>query len=377
MSNVETLVQPSELLQWQPIHGAQVIRDAGGGLLFSDGAKSDYHLMRVTGPQFKAANLRLRITATPAPTCNTELYINHWGGMDVLRVGPDGRVLDPGLTSSLSVQREPDSGRLHVEATFFNSHPTLSIGTTRGPYGRYEGSGTPQYLIDAVEVTRLPDVPLDRRIRLIDVGAAGGLHREWRRVGGAIVPICFEPNPASAALLGFDVPGFEGGKILMTGLLDRDGPQTLNVTRHGGCSSVLEPDPAVLGRYAVAPIFDVMKRIEVNCRRYDSMHASGEVPVPDLVKIDVQGAEYEVLSGFGSLLDQVLAVELESHLYPIYRGQKLLGDVTKLLDAHGLGLRKMEPQYSFDGELLEFNLFSPAGSIRCLHQKTSRGRSWR
>jgi hypothetical protein len=35
------------------------------------------------------------------------------------------------------------------------------------------------------------------------------------------------------------------------------------------------------------------------------------------------------------LLSQVLAVELESHIYPIYKDQKLLGDVTRFLDGFG------------------------------------------
>jgi FkbM family methyltransferase len=48
----------------------------------------------------------------------------------------------------------------------------------------------------------------------------------------------------------------------------------------------------------------------VRSLRYDQLHAKGVVPVPHVVKIDFQGCEYEVLEGFGELLDQVLGIEL-------------------------------------------------------------------
>ena len=63
-------------------------------------------------------------------------------------------------------------------------------------------------------------------------------------------------------------------------------------------------------------------------------------PAPDAIKIDVQGFEFQVLQGFGSLLQHCLGIELEAHFYPIYRGQKLLHDIVSMLSDYGLVLRK-------------------------------------
>lgn len=71
----------------------------------------------------------------------------------------------------------------------------------------------------------------------------------------------------------------------------------------------------------------------------------------------MQGGEYQVLEGFGDLLHSVLAVELETHLYPIYKNQKLLGDLVSFLDQFNLSLRTLREQPNFDGEAVEFNAY--------------------
>lgn len=50
------------------------------------------------------------------------------------------------------------------------------------------------------------------------------------------------------------------------------------------------------------------------------------------MRIRGAGAEYDVLRGCGEIPDRVLAVEVQVHLYPLYRKQKLFGDVVDLLD---------------------------------------------
>jgi FkbM family methyltransferase len=353
----QNILPARDLRVWEPIHGASIDPLPDHSVTFIDGRSLDYHLLRATDERFRGATLSLRLSATPAPTCSSELYVNHWGAIDVIRIDPSGAVLSDGLTSKSRVVRDPLTGRLDVRCVFFNTHPTLSIGTTVGPHGRYAGSGMPQYIFHEISVDRFPDIPMENRIRLVDVGALGGLPLEWRKLGGSIVPVCFEPNPAAAEALRPDISGFDGGMVHGVGLFDTDGPQMLNMARHVECSSLLEPNKSVLKRYAVGPLFEVLRQTEVHCRRYDSLFAEGVVPEPDLLKIDVQGAEYQVLSGFGALLENVLAIELESHVYPIYHGQRLLGELVELLDSYGLGLRRMDPQPNFDGELVEFNLF--------------------
>lgn len=135
--------------------------------------------------------------------------------------------------------------------------------------------------------------------RVIDVGANLGNHAlYWCRVAGAVVD-AFEPNPASYELLNRNVE-------------INDAPATLRVHHlalgsHEGRGSVIA-DP---GNPAEARVTRTDGG-EVEIRRLDSLIG------PDdrirLIKVDVEGAELEVLRGAGDILRErpVLLVELHS-----------------------------------------------------------------
>ena len=97
---------------------------------------------------------------------------------------------------------------------------------------------------------------------------------------------------------------------------------------------------------------------------YAHLSRTGQVSKPDLIKVDVQGFEYDVLLGFGDLLGDCLAIELEAQLLPIYRDQKLFHDLVKMLDSFGLSLRRLLPVDHFDGDVVEIDAWFTVGPER-------------
>jgi FkbM family methyltransferase len=193
---------------------------------------------------------------------------------------------------------------------------------------------------------------------VVDVGAAGGLGSQWQPYLDKVHPVLIEPNPHEAARL----QSTQAGQVLTAALAGATGPRTLYVTRCPLCSSLLEPDMEVLNRYTVSSCFDVVRTDTVNCFRYDEIP---NAPAPGVIKIDVQDAEYEALLGFGRYLNTVMAIELESHLYPIYKGQRLLGDLVAFLASYGLRLALLLPQMNFDEEYTGVNAwFCGSGLFR-------------
>lgn len=194
------------------------------------------------------------------------------------------------------------------------------------------------------------------KLRLVDVGGAGGLQPNWLKVAGGIFPVMFEPNPSEAAKLR-DILSqtVAHSLVLETGLSNVTGPQTLNITRYFGCTSLRSPDQELLSGYRIARLFRIKDKAEVQCTRYDLLHSRGEVPAPDAIKIDVQGYEYEVLQGFGGLLQDCIGIELETHVYPIYRNQKLLHHIIAFLADFGFVLRALRPVPNFDGDVVELD----------------------
>jgi FkbM family methyltransferase len=195
-------------------------------------------------------------------------------------------------------------------------------------------------------------------LRLVDVGGAGGLQTKWLSVADRIAPVMFEPNPAEAAKLRDSLSQtLSRSLVLETALSNVTGPQVLNIARHFGCTSLLQPNQDFLANYRIGRLFDIKGTAQVECTRYDLLYQAGQVPAPDAIKIDVQGYEYEVLQGFGGLLQECMGIELETHLYPIYRDQKLMHRLVAFLADFGFVLRGLHPVQNFDGDVVELNVW--------------------
>ncbi len=192
----------------------------------------------------------------------------------------------------------------------------------------------------------------DHRIVIVDVGASGGLQEKWVKQPGLIRPVLFEPNATEAEQLRGSLSHIPGALVIERGLSSRAGEFELTIGRHYGCTSLLKADPDMLAGYSIAPLYEATGTAQVWCDRYDTLYNQGEVPAPDVIKLDVEGYEYEILLGFGGLLDQCLGIEVEAWLTPIYRNTKLLHELIDYLRRFGFVLRRFEPVNAFDGDLI-------------------------
>ena len=80
---------------------------------------------------------------------------------------------------------------------------------------------------------------------------------------------------------------------------------------------------------------DEAGQLTVAVRRLDAVIDTADLPRPALLKIDVQGFEYETLKGAAGLLSAIDTVYVEASFVELYAGQKLAEDVAGLLEAHG------------------------------------------
>jgi FkbM family methyltransferase len=83
---------------------------------------------------------------------------------------------------------------------------------------------------------------------------------------------------------------------------------------------------------------DEVNQIEVPVERLDAVLKPSDLPQPSLLKIDVQGFEFEVLRGAGEFLRHFSHVYVEVSFTELYEGQKLYSDVKALLLKSGLTL---------------------------------------
>lgn len=203
--------------------------------------------------------------------------------------------------------------------------------------------------------------PTPHRLGFVDVGARGGLQRKFQAHRDRLRLVLVEAEPTEAARLAAASEGGALYRVIDVPLAHVDGELTLYETRNKYCSSLLPANEAYLSQYEIARLFKLKQQTPLICARYDTLYHRDGLPEPNIVKLDVQGFEHQVLEGFGRLLQHCYAIELETHFYPLYHGQKLLHDIVAYLASYDMVLRKLSSPRSpkldgdrhFDGDLVE------------------------
>lgn len=121
---------------------------------------------------------------------------------------------------------------------------------------------------------------------------------------------------------------------------------SLNINYDPYTSSLLDPNPEYKSYYyfnldhdyVLADVTKVIekRRIEAVTIDYIFQAADIQIPRPDFLSIDTQGSEYEILVGAeDTLKSSVIALVVEAEFHPVYKGQKLFGELMKLLSDQG------------------------------------------
>ena len=144
-----------------------------------------------------------------------------------------------------------------------------------------------------------------------------------------------------------DVWGFEPLETAYNELMAKKGPNefyepyaigdgrshTFHVCRAGVFSSLLAPNPAVFDYFGkFHSMMKVKKRIPIETRRLDDLP---QIPKPDLLKIDVQGAEKMVIENAKVTLSDAVMIITEVSFIPLYQNQPLFHEQAALLDGMG------------------------------------------
>jgi FkbM family methyltransferase len=113
--------------------------------------------------------------------------------------------------------------------------------------------------------------------------------------------------------------------------------------RYNACSSLYRPDPKVIDLFTTIGAsaggnFEVAHTAEVQTVRLDDIK---EVAPCDFLKIDVQGAELDVLGGAVRTLGRTAVVEMEVEFVPIYENQPLFAEIDLFMRQNGFLLHKL------------------------------------
>lgn len=152
---------------------------------------------------------------------------------------------------------------------------------------------------------------------VIDVGANTGL---WsRHFLNCVVPethIAYEPVPAAFQALSQMLKAYPFAEARPVALGNFQGQRTFFVTRDTTGASLLPPKSEM--NTLVQGNWDIQE--EIQCQADTLDHQLASLPSIDLLKIDVQGAELEVLDGGRSVLSRTRYLLVEFNYMDQYEG---------------------------------------------------------
>jgi FkbM family methyltransferase len=182
-------------------------------------------------------------------------------------------------------------------------------------------------------------------IRVVDAGAAAYETDPYARLSqqGLCDVIGFEPNADNCARRNADARA--GHRYLPYALGDG------RLRRFYECqnpltSSLYRPNDAMLAKFSCISL-PVVAEHDIQTHRLDDL---AEIQDIDYLKLDVQGAELDIILGGPRLLQGTALVHTEVEFIPIYSDQPLFGDIDVALRKAGLWLHKLD---SIQGRALQ------------------------
>jgi FkbM family methyltransferase len=143
--------------------------------------------------------------------------------------------------------------------------------------------------------------------------------------------VCFDANPLAVNDTKNNYPEF---MVIETALSDYDG--------EGVFTQIVSEREDYAGSSSLTNVREwpdaELNQIPVKVSRMDTLIESLELPIPDIIKVDLEGYSYEFLQGLGKYLHEVKVLHLETETFERHEGHKDNRAVAEFMEANGFRL---------------------------------------
>jgi FkbM family methyltransferase len=206
---------------------------------------------------------------------------------------------------------------------------------------------------------------------IFDVGAnVGATAQRYRALYPRAEIHCFEPYPPSFARLSAGLVGDGLVSLHPLALSSAPGRAALNVNRNAETNSLLPSDRRA-ALYWGEGVLETETEVEVPLQTLDGFCAEHSIARIDVLKLDVQGAEYSVLEGADALLSarRIGVIYTEVIIAPTYVGQRRLVDYLALTSARGYELFDLYNPTRRNGRLIQSDIIFVSADVLELYER--------
>lgn len=175
----------------------------------------------------------------------------------------------------------------------------------------------------------------DLRYRVVDIGARGGAGGLWAPFAGFCDVIGFDPDEAECTRLNGEA-GDSGQHFYPYAIGRTDGPADFHITQFPYSSGFYRGNPRWLERFPFTTL-TVTSTVRVETVCLDSFVSAEGIDRVDFIKVDVEGAELDVLRGAARMLERcgVLGIKTEFWWDPVVKGQPSFAEIDLFLREAG------------------------------------------
>jgi hypothetical protein len=175
------------------------------------------------------------------------------------------------------------------------------------------------------------------RLQSIDVGAHGGVCEHWVPYLERMNVDAFEPNEKDCQIQSkISPPNIRWHAV---GLAKTTGSHPLYILNRPTGSSLYPPNEAILGNFSAESYWGLNRIQSIDCLSLSDFLKREGSKLPNLIKLDCQGAELDILSSLEpAQMEDLLCVETEVEFAELYKGQPLFQDLHAFMIGRGFQL---------------------------------------
>ena len=175
-------------------------------------------------------------------------------------------------------------------------------------------------------------------IVLLDIGASGGLQKNWHRAQKHLIKIFVEPDEHTFKNLSKNAD--KETILISTPLYIEKRFIDFYTCRKQEVSSIYRPNREFLNQFPDSQRFDIVDTTKLEADALDNVikkyNIADKEYAIDFIKVDTQGIELDIMKGATETISNpVTGLEIEIEFAEIYKGQHLFGDVNAFLREHG------------------------------------------
>ncbi len=176
---------------------------------------------------------------------------------------------------------------------------------------------------------------------IFDVGGnIGEISQLYRRLFSTATIHSFEPFPEVFAQLQTAMAGDANAHQHNIAIADVPKPLTLHIHKESGTNSIFDCVEKVEDYWYQHEFFDHLSKIEIPGTSIDVFCEENNIPHIDILKLDIQGAEYLALQGARRMFETnaIDVVYFEVITVPAYEERHKLHEYLALMDSYGFDL---------------------------------------